>query len=60
MLTQGACTYIVCEFIHGVTLRDWLDTRWVPRPVLAAMITHRLCLPLEHAHSLGAIAEYLS
>ncbi|KIG12289.1 serine/threonine protein kinase [Enhygromyxa salina] len=48
-------SYIVCEFIHGVTLRDWLDDRWVPHPVLAAMITHRLCLPLEHAHSLGIV-----
>ncbi|HVI01531.1 MAG TPA: protein kinase [Enhygromyxa sp.] len=48
-------SYIVCEFIHGVTLRDWLDDRWVPRPVLAAMIAHRLCLPLEHAHSMGIV-----
>jgi eukaryotic-like serine/threonine-protein kinase len=48
-------SYIVCEFIHGVTLRDWLDERWVARPVLAAMIAHRLCLPLEHAHSLGIV-----
>ena len=48
-------SYIVCEFIHGVTLRDWLDDRWVPRPALAAMIAHRLCLPLEHAHSLGIV-----
>jgi tRNA A-37 threonylcarbamoyl transferase component Bud32 len=48
-------SYIVCEFIHGVTLRDWLDDRWVARPVLAAMIAHRLCLPLEHAHSMGIV-----
>jgi serine/threonine-protein kinase len=48
-------SYIVCEFIHGVTLRDWLDDRWVARPALAAMIAHRLCLPLEHAHSLGIV-----
>jgi tRNA A-37 threonylcarbamoyl transferase component Bud32 len=48
-------SYIVCEFIHGVTLRDWLDDRWVPRPALAAMIAHRLCLPLEHAHSMGIV-----
>jgi serine/threonine-protein kinase len=48
-------SYIVCEFIHGVTLRDWLDDRWVPHPVLAAMIAHRLCLPLDHAHSLGIV-----
>ncbi len=48
-------SYIVCEFIHGVTLRDWLDESWVPRPALAAMIAHRLCLPLDHAHSLGIV-----
>jgi eukaryotic-like serine/threonine-protein kinase len=53
--TQGRESYIVCEFIHGVTLRDWLDERWTARPVLAAMIAHRLCLPLEHAHSLGIV-----
>lgn len=48
-------TYIVCEFIHGVTLRDWLDKHRKLRPLLAAMIAHRLCLPLEHAHSLGIV-----
>ncbi|PRP97109.1 Serine/threonine-protein kinase PrkC [Enhygromyxa salina] len=53
--TRADESYIVCEFIHGVTLRDWLDERWVPRPVLAAMVAHRLCLPLEHAHSLGIV-----
>jgi serine/threonine protein kinase len=53
--TRARESYIVCEFIHGVTLRDWLDDRWVARPVLAAMIAHRLCLPLEHAHSLGIV-----
>jgi len=53
--TRARESYIVCEFIHGVTLRDWLDDRWVARPVLAAMIAHRMCLPLEHAHSLGIV-----
>ena len=53
--SSGDESYIVCEFIHGVTLRDWIDERWLPRPVLAAMIAHRLCLPLEHAHSLGIV-----
>jgi serine/threonine protein kinase len=53
--TRARESYIVCEFIHGVTLRDWLDDRWVARPVLAAMIAHRLCLPLEHAHSMGIV-----
>ncbi len=48
-------SYIICEFIHGVTLREWLDKRRKTRPILAAMIAHRLCLALEHAHSLGIV-----
>ncbi|EDM79046.1 serine/threonine protein kinase [Plesiocystis pacifica SIR-1] len=48
-------SYIVCEFIHGETLRDWIDAAHESRPVIAAMITHRLCLPLDHAHSLGIV-----
>jgi tRNA A-37 threonylcarbamoyl transferase component Bud32 len=48
-------TYIVCEFIHGVTLREWMDKRRKTRPLLAAMIVHRMCLPLDHAHSLGIV-----
>jgi tRNA A-37 threonylcarbamoyl transferase component Bud32 len=43
-------SYIVTEFIHGMTLRQWLDTRWRPHPVLAALIIHRLCVALTHAH----------
>ncbi len=53
--TEPGESYIVCEFIHGITLRDWLDDAKSARPVLAAMIIHRLCLPLEHAHSLGIV-----
>jgi len=52
---DGEESYIVTEFIHGVTLRKWLDTRWEPRPVLAALIIHRLCLALIHAHDLGIV-----
>jgi serine/threonine-protein kinase len=48
-------SYIVTEFIHGETLRDWLDARWTPHPVLAALVVHRLCLALEHAHVLGIV-----
>lgn len=48
-------SYIVTEFIHGVTLRDWLDSRWQPRPAVAAMIVHRLCLALAHAHEFGVV-----
>ena len=47
--------YIVTEFIHGVTLRKWLDTRWVPRPALAALVVHKLSLALDHAHDLDVV-----
>jgi serine/threonine-protein kinase len=48
-------SYIVTEFIHGRTLREWLDSRWNPHPVIAALLVHRLCLPLIHAHQLGIV-----
>ncbi|MEZ4453520.1 MAG: protein kinase [Nannocystaceae bacterium] len=43
-------SYLVTEFIHGMTLRQWLDERWRPHPALAALIIHRLCVALTHAH----------
>ncbi len=48
-------SFLVTEFIHGMTLREWLDTRWRPRPALAALITHRLCIALGHAHKIGIV-----
>jgi len=48
-------SYLVTEFIHGMTLREWLDTRWRPRPALAALIIHRLCAALGHAHKSGIV-----
>ena len=48
-------SYIVTEFIHGVTLRQWMDSEWKPRPVLAAVVVHRLCQALGHAHRSGII-----
>ncbi len=48
-------SYLVTEFIHGMTLREWLDTRWRPRPALAALVIHRLCVALHHAHSAGVV-----
>jgi len=48
-------SYLVTEFIHGMTLREWLDTRWRPRPALAALVIHRLCVALDHAHSAGVV-----
>jgi tRNA A-37 threonylcarbamoyl transferase component Bud32 len=43
-------SYIVTEFIHGPTLKEWIDESLQPRPAVAAMIVHRLCLALAHAH----------
>jgi serine/threonine-protein kinase len=48
-------SYIVTEFIHGQTLRSWLEDRWKPRPLLAALVIYRLCRALDHAHSLGIV-----
>src|SRR5690606_789025 len=47
---QAAESYIVTEFIHGPTLKEWIDESLEPRPAVAAMIVHRLCLALGHAH----------
>ncbi|GEM_PF-1218150 len=48
-------SYIVTEFIHGRTLREWIDTEWQPHPLIAALIIHRLCLALVHAHAFGVV-----
>ncbi|MBL9106901.1 MAG: protein kinase [Myxococcales bacterium] len=52
---ESADSYLVTEFIHGMTLREWLDTRWRPRPALAALVIHRLCMALAHAHKVGIV-----
>jgi tRNA A-37 threonylcarbamoyl transferase component Bud32 len=52
---DAAESYLVTEFIHGMTLREWLDTRWRPRPALAALVIHRLCVALGHAHKIGIV-----
>src|SRR5207237_8734214 len=54
--TGTAESYIVTEFIHGPTLRDWMDVDYQPRPAIAAMIVHRLALALSCAHK-GAIVH---
>jgi tRNA A-37 threonylcarbamoyl transferase component Bud32 len=48
-------SYIVTEFIHGPTLREWIDETLDPRPAIAALIVHRLCLALSHAHKGGIV-----
>jgi len=52
---DAAESYIVTEFIHGVTLRDWVDDSLDPRPAVAALIVHRLCLALQIAHRGGIV-----
>ncbi|MEM6296371.1 MAG: serine/threonine-protein kinase, partial [Myxococcota bacterium] len=48
-------SYIVTEFIHGPTMRAWVDDSLDPRPTIAAMIVHRLCLALCEAHRAGIV-----
>ncbi len=48
-------SYIVTEFIHGPTMRQWIDDHLDPRPTVAAMIVHRLCLALCEAHRSGIV-----
>jgi serine/threonine-protein kinase len=43
-------SYIVTEFIHGPTLKEWVDDELQPRPAIAALVIHRLSLALAHAH----------
>jgi serine/threonine-protein kinase len=52
---DAAESYIVTEFIHGPTLKEWVDNELEPRPVIAAMIIHRLCLALTHAHKAAIV-----
>ena len=52
---EAEASYIVTEFIHGVTLKQWVDDRLDPRPAVAALIVHRLCLALQHAHRTGIV-----
>jgi serine/threonine-protein kinase len=48
-------SYIVTEFIHGPTLRDWLEDDYQARPAIAALVVHRLALALVHAHQSGIV-----
>jgi len=48
-------SYIVTEFIHGPTLREWLEDDYRPRPAIAVLVVHRLALALVHAHKAGIV-----
>jgi eukaryotic-like serine/threonine-protein kinase len=52
---DAEASYIVTEFIHGGTLKQWVDERLDPRPAVAALIVHRLCQALQHAHRVGIV-----
>ena len=52
---EAASSYIVTEFIDGQTLKQFLASRKLPVPELAALIVIDLGEALSHAHSLGII-----
>jgi len=52
---EAEASYIVTEFIHGMTLKRWIDERLEPRPAVAALVVHRLCQALQHAHGSGIV-----
>ncbi len=47
--------YIVTEFIHGPTLRAWIDAKNPLRPVVAALVVYRLARAAAHAHRAGIV-----
>ncbi|HEX7499937.1 MAG TPA: serine/threonine-protein kinase [Polyangia bacterium] len=52
---EAASSYIVTEFIDGQTIKQFLASRKLPVPELAALIVMELGEALAHAHSLGII-----
>ncbi|MEM7678119.1 MAG: serine/threonine-protein kinase, partial [Myxococcota bacterium] len=49
-------SYIVCELIDGLTLRQYLETHGpLPYPELGALVTAELTRALRHAHERGII-----
>jgi serine/threonine-protein kinase len=52
---EADSSYIVTEFIDGQTLKQFLASRKLPVPELAALIVIELGEALTHAHSLGII-----
>jgi serine/threonine-protein kinase len=52
---EAASSYIVTEFIDGQTLKQFLSSRKLPVPELAALIVIELGEALSHAHSLGIL-----
>jgi tRNA A-37 threonylcarbamoyl transferase component Bud32 len=48
-------SYIVTEFIHGQTLKDFLARNPISHPEIAAMLLVEVCKALGHAHGTGII-----
>lgn len=48
-------SYIVTEFIHGKTLKNFLVEHPLPFPEVAEMIASEVARALEHAHRFGVI-----
>ncbi|MBK8480515.1 MAG: protein kinase [Proteobacteria bacterium] len=48
-------SFIVTEFIHGETLKQFVAAHPVAHPELAAMIVIEVCAALAHAHGLSII-----
>lgn len=47
--------YLVTEFIHGRTLRAWIEDDYIPRPAVAALIARTLARALAAAHALNIV-----
>src|SRR5215831_2377424 len=52
---DSASSYIVTEFIDGVTLKQFLASRPIQYPEVAALIAAEIGGALAHAHALGII-----
>jgi tRNA A-37 threonylcarbamoyl transferase component Bud32 len=52
---DSAESYIVTEFIHGRTLKNFLVDHPLPFPEIAEMIASEVARALEHAHQFGVI-----
>ncbi|MCU1277451.1 MAG: serine/threonine protein kinase, partial [bacterium] len=52
---DSAESYIVTEFIHGRTLKNFLVDQPLPYPEVAEMIASEVARALEHAHQFGVI-----
>jgi serine/threonine protein kinase len=48
-------SYIVTEFIHGQTLKEYLSRHPISHPEIAALIIVEVCNALSHAHQAGVI-----